>query len=109
MVVGSRMLGELKTSFINRIGNFGLKLISFIVTGKWMTDTESGFRAFNAKKIYSLNLTSIGFEIESELLLKSIHNKFKIKEVPITVPCQVPGITVFDGIKNGLYNEYRRF
>jgi glycosyltransferase involved in cell wall biosynthesis len=107
MVVGSRMLGELKTSFINRIGNFGLKLISFIVTGKWMTDTESGFRAFNAKKIYSLNLTSIGFEIESELLLKSIHNKFKIKEVPITVPCQVPGITVIDGIKNGLYKFHK--
>jgi glycosyltransferase involved in cell wall biosynthesis len=107
MVVGSRMLGELKTSFINKIGNFGLKLISFMVTRKWMTDTESGFRAFDAKKIYSLNLTSIGFEIESELLLKSIHNNFKIKEVPITVPCQVPGITVIDGIKNGWYKFHK--
>ena len=103
MVVGSRMLGELKTSLINKIGNLGLKLISSIVTGKWMTDTESGFRAFDAKKIYSLNLASIGFEIESELLLKAIHNNFRIKEVPITVPYQIAGITVVDGIKNGWY------
>lgn len=107
MVVGSRILGELKTSSINKIGNFGLKLISFMVTGKWMTDTESGFRAFDSKKIYSLNLTSIGFEIESELLLKAIYNNFRIKEVPITVPCQVPGITVIDGIKNGWYKFHK--
>lgn len=107
MVVGSRILGELKTSSINKIGNLGLKLISFMVTGKWMTDTESGFRAFNAKKIYSLNLTSNGFEIESELLLKAIHNNFRIKEVPITVPYQVPGITVRDGIKNGWYKLHK--
>ena len=107
MVVGSRILGELKTSFINKIGNFGLKIISFIVTGKWMTDTESGFRAFDAEMLYGLNLTSIGFEIESELLLKAINNNFRIIEVPITVPCQVPGITVIDGLKNGWYKLHK--
>ena len=31
MVVGSRMKGELRTSKINKIGNFILKVISFIV------------------------------------------------------------------------------
>jgi len=103
MVVGSRMLGNLKTSTINKFGNFGLKIISFIVTGKWLTDTESGFRAFNAKKLYQLNLKSIGYEIESELLLKALHNNFTLKEVPITVPIAVPGVTVIDGLKMGIY------
>ncbi len=107
MVVGSRMLGKLETSLINKIGNLGLKFISYLVTGKWMTDTESGFRAFSAKKIYSLNLTSIGFEIESELLLKAIHDGFRIKEVPITVPCKIPGITIIDGLKNGWYKIHK--
>ncbi len=103
MVVGSRMLGKLKTSFINKIGNFFLKIISFMVTFKWLTDTESGFRAFKAKKLYELKLESIGYEIESELLLRALHNGFKIEEVPITVPKAVPGVTVLDGIKMGLY------
>lgn len=103
MVVGSRMKGVLKTSIINRIGNFGLKMISFLITWKWLTDTESGFRAFRAKELYKLDLHSTYYEIESELLLRSIHNGLGIVEVPITVPKAVPGVTVMDGINNGLY------
>ena len=103
MVVGSRMKGTLKTSATNKIGNFFLKLISFVVTFQWFSDTESGFRAFNAKKLYELNLDSISYEIESELLLKSIHKGFRVVEVPITIPKAVPGVTVLDGLKMGIY------
>jgi glycosyltransferase involved in cell wall biosynthesis len=103
MVVGSRMLGTLRTSTINKFGNFGLKVISFFVTGKWMTDTESGFRAFKADKLFELKLHALGYEIESELLLKPLHKKFRIKEVPINIPFAVPGVTVWDGFKVGWY------
>ena len=103
MVVGSRMLGTLRTSTINKFGNFGLKIISFLVTWRWMTDTESGFRAFRADKLHSLKLHAVGYEIESELLLRAMHAKFRIKEVPITVPFAVPGVTVWDGVKVGWY------
>ncbi len=103
MVVGSRMLGTLRTSTINKFGNFGLKIISFCVTWKWMTDTESGFRAFRAEKLYTLKLTSRGYEIESELLLRALNADFKVKEVPIHVPFAVPGVTVWDGVKVGWY------
>jgi glycosyltransferase involved in cell wall biosynthesis len=99
MVVGSRMLGVLRTSTINKIGNWGLKIISFCVTGRWMTDTESGFRAFLAPKLFALHLHSRGYEIESELLLKALHLRYRIVEVPITVPFAVPGVTVWDGVK----------
>lgn len=103
MVVGSRMKGELRTSTINRIGNFLLKLISFTITKHWFTDTESGFRVFKADKLYGLELNAISYEIESELLLKSLHNGLKVVEVPITVPIAVSGVTVQDGIKMGMY------
>ncbi len=103
IVVGSRMKGELKTSTINKIGNFLLKIISFSVTGRWFTDTESGFRAFRANKLYELKLTSTSYEIESELLLRSLHQGFRIVEVPITVPKAIPGVTVMDGVKMGIY------
>ena len=103
MVVGSRMKGELRTSKINKVGNFILKIISFVVTRRWFSDTESGFRAFKSDKLYSLTLESIYYEIESELLLKSLHSGFKVVEVPITVPKIVPGVTVSDGIKMGIY------
>jgi glycosyltransferase involved in cell wall biosynthesis len=103
MVVGSRMKGELRTSSINKFGNFCLKLISFFVTRRWFTDTESGFRVINADKLYSLKLESTYYEIESELLIRALQNGFKVIEEPITVPKMVPGVTVFDGLKMGLY------
>jgi glycosyltransferase involved in cell wall biosynthesis len=103
MVVGSRMLGTLRTSTINKFGNWGLKIISFLVTFRWLTDTESGFRAFRAEKLYTLTLKSVGYEIESELLLRPLHAGFRITEVPITVPFAVPGVTVWDGFKIGWY------
>lgn len=103
MVVGSRMLGTLRTSLVNRVGNFGLKLLSFAVTWRWMTDTESGFRAFRADKLYGLHLTSRGYELEGELLLKALHKGYRVVEVPITVPFAVPGVTVTDGLRMGWY------
>ena len=103
MVVGSRMLGTLRTSTINKFGNFGLKLISFLVTFRWLTDTESGFRGFLAEKLYRLPLSSRGYEIESELLLRPLHAGFRVVEVPIHVPFAVPGVTVWDGFKIGWY------
>lgn len=103
MVVGSRQKGELRTSRINRIGNMGLKVISFIVTSKWLSDTESGFRAFRASRLYELKLNSRGYEIEGELLLRALHNRFRVEEVPIHVPFAVQGVTIIDGIKNGWF------
>ena len=60
-------------------------------------------RAFLAEKLCALRLSSRGYEIESELLLRALHADFRIVEVPITVPFAVPGVTVWDGFKVGWY------
>ena len=103
VVVGSRMKGVLRTSPINKLGNFILKFISYFLTRKWFTDTETGFRAFIAEKLYLLELNSMFYEIESELLLKALHKGLIVIEVPVTVPFSVPGVTFMDGIKAGIY------
>lgn len=103
LVSGSRMLGTLRTSRINVIGNWGLRMISFLVTWRWLTDTETGYRAFRAEALYAIPLKSRGYEIESELMLRAMYRKLRIVEVPITVPFAVPGVTVWDGFKVGWY------
>jgi glycosyltransferase involved in cell wall biosynthesis len=101
MVVGSRLLGTLRTSRINVLGNHVLRILSFLVTWRWMTDTESGFRAFRGERIFAIEpeLESRGYEIEGELLLRALHHRLAVVEVPITVPFAVPGVTVWDGVK----------
>jgi glycosyltransferase involved in cell wall biosynthesis len=103
LVSGSRMLGTLRTSRINVIGNWGLRMISFLVTWRWLTDTETGYRAFRAEALYAIPLKSRGYEIESELMLRAMYRGLRIVEVPITVPFAVPGVTVWDGFKVGWY------
>lgn len=103
LVSGSRMLGTLRTSRINRFGNYGLRLLSFAVTWRWLTDTETGYRAFLAPALFAIPLTSLGYEVESELMLKSLHKGLRIVEVPIHVPFAVKGVTVWDGFKVGWY------
>jgi len=103
IVSGSRMLGTLRTSTINKFGNWGLKIISFLVTWTWLTDTETGYRAFRAEKLYDIPLKSRGYEIESELMMRALSRKLRIVEVPINVPFAVPGVTVWDGFKVGWF------
>lgn len=103
LVSGSRMLGTLRTSTINKFGNYGLRLLSFAVTGRWLTDTETGYRAFLAEVLFDIPLVSRGYEIESELMMKSLHKGLRIVEVPIHVPFAVKGVTVWDGFKVGWY------
>jgi hypothetical protein len=45
----------------------------------------------------------MSYEIESELLLKALNKNFRVVEVPITVPKKVPGVTILDGLKVGMY------
>jgi len=103
VVSGSRMLGTLRTSTINRFGNYGLRLISLVICGRWLTDTETGFRAFRAQALFDMPLESQRYEIESEIMLRSIFRRLRIVEVPITVPFAVPGVTVRDGLAVGWY------
>ena len=109
VVIGSRFKGILKTSLINRFGNTFLNVLSFIMTGRWFSDIESGFRAFISEKLYKLNLETEDYKIDSELLLKSLHKGFRIVEVPITITRAIPGITLIDGVKIALYTVKNGF
>jgi glycosyltransferase involved in cell wall biosynthesis len=99
LVSGSRFKGTLRTRFINKLGNHFLRLLSFALTWRWLSDTETGYRAFRADKLAELELHSNGYEIESEIMMAALLRKFRIVEVPIHVPMAVPGVTVWDGFK----------
>lgn len=102
LVSGSRFLGTLRTRFINKLGNHFLRMLSFVLTWRWLSDTETGYRAFRADalaRLAAIPLESTGYEIESEIMMAALVKKLRIVEVPIHVPMAVPGVTVWDGFK----------
>ena len=83
MVIGAR-LSQHDSSAFRRFHLFGNRLISGAIArifGVDVRDVLSGYRAFSRRFVKSVALESYGFEIETELTVKAIENRFHILEV----------------------------
>ena len=105
IVGGSRFIGDGKnsTTKLNIIGNKLLNLAITLMTGKYVTDSQTGFRAFKKTFLNQIILESNGFEIETEITVKGLRNGFKFKEIPIHCTRREQGKSklriAFDGFK----------
>jgi UDP-N-acetylglucosamine---dolichyl-phosphate N-acetylglucosaminyltransferase len=80
--------------FINSTENVPLKHIIFniianlftsILSGKWVHDSQSGFKVFNQKALNNIILEQNKYEHCSEIFIKAHKLKLKIIDVPIHV------------------------
>ncbi len=94
-VNGSRYMNgpEENTPAYRRIGQQVLDKATNISTGLKITDSQSGFRAFNKKACQCFKFHNTGFGIESEMLADAAEANLKIVEIPITVRYDVDGST----------------
>lgn len=86
IVAGSRFLGNQmnSTSKLNRIGNILINTLIMTLTGKLITDSQTGFRAFKKEVLQKINLKSLGYEVETELTVEGLRNGFTYQEKPIS-------------------------
>ncbi len=87
IVIGSRFLGTIKGN-IPGYRKLGIKAITNLVnsnTGKKITDSQSGFRAYNKTALEKIIPSETGMGVSTEILIKANKQKFKISEVPITI------------------------
>jgi hypothetical protein len=86
IVAGSRFLGNEKdhTSKLNIVGNYIINAIIMAFTRRMITDSQTGLRAFKKEFLQKISLESEGYEIETEITVKSLKNGFKLKEIPIS-------------------------
>lgn len=104
VVIGSRFSGKngKMTSRINVLGNRFFNILIRIITGKQISDSQSGFRAFRRKVLRGIVLFSEGYEIETELTIKSLRNGFKIQEEPISCDKRRKGKSNINPFVDGL-------
>jgi glycosyltransferase involved in cell wall biosynthesis len=103
LVIGSRYL-EKKSININRFNVLGVRLfnymIHFLVKNR-VSDSQSGYRAMKAEILEKMNLKSGGYEIESEMLVKTVKMGYSIKEIPISFEQRTYGKSSLDPIVDG--------
>ena len=86
LVIGSRFLDE--KSHIPNYRKIGIKVITQVTNAsikKKLTDSQSGFRAYNQRVLSQISPSDMGMGISTEILIKSSSKGLKIMEVPITV------------------------
>lgn len=103
LVAGSRFLGQnaYVTTKLNHIGNMLFNIAIMCLTGKMVTDSQTGFRALKRSVLDFLNLESDGYEIETEITLKSLRSGFVLGEKPICVERRKYGQSKLKLIRDG--------
>jgi glycosyltransferase involved in cell wall biosynthesis len=66
---------------MNQVAN----LATFILFGLWVSDSQSGMRAFKKDVLKKIEIRAAGFDWASELIAEIKKKKSKFKEVPIRV------------------------
>lgn len=69
------------SKFANSFSNFWFA----VQTGKYLPDTQTGYRLYPLKKIYGLNLLTSKYEAELELLVFAAWHGVKLVNIPVNV------------------------
>ena len=103
-VNGSRYLNgfDENTPAYRRVGQTVLDIATNVTAGTDLTDSQSGFRAFNGKTIGCYKFRDPGFGIESEMIADAAENNLKIIEVPITVKYDVENSSTKGPVTHGV-------
>ena len=104
-VIGSRFfnnqINNTKIPKVNRIGNRMFNNLIRFLTGMKVSDSQSGFRAIRSSIMRRMELSSQGYEVESEILVKALKMGAKVMEIPISFEQRTVGASRLDPLKDG--------
>jgi len=86
IVIGSRFLDD--ESDVPGYRKIGIKIITQVTNTsikQKLTDSQSGFRAYNKEVLSQINPSDIGMGISTEILIKASTKGLRISEVPIKI------------------------
>lgn len=85
LYIGSRNMEQSdvpgSSSFGNKFSNFWF----WFETGKWLTDTQCGYRLYPLREIEKLNLYTPKFEFEIEVIVKAAWSGTLVKNIPVKI------------------------
>lgn len=83
LLIGSRLIDKAGMSRVKVLGNTGLSLITNVLFGVRVTDSQSGLRVYSKRALTELKWKTSGFEFCSEMLWRAKQLHLKIEEYPI--------------------------
>jgi glycosyltransferase involved in cell wall biosynthesis len=115
IVIGSRYIDDTSNTPIDRrLGHKLINLATSVPSGIYVSDSQSGFRAFSPRAFDLIQFKSDDFSVESEMQFLAQEFNLRVAEVPITIrytdgskrPAVQQGRIVLNGILR-LVGQYR--
>jgi glycosyltransferase involved in cell wall biosynthesis len=103
LVIGSRYLGQ-KPRAAKKLNAIGVRLFNLLIkvfTRAEVSDSQSGYRVMKADVLRNMSLRSREYEIESEMLVKTARQGFRVREVPISFKQRTYGTSRLDPMVDG--------
>ncbi|PIZ74214.1 glycosyltransferase family 2 protein [Candidatus Peregrinibacteria bacterium CG_4_10_14_0_2_um_filter_43_11] len=85
VVSGSRFLRKQKIPAMRRLFNGVGNLITYLLSGIWMTDSQTGMRAFSREAVEQMEIHVNGYEFCSEIVREISYLNLRYTEIPIRV------------------------
>ena len=85
LVIGSRFLKNNNIPNTRIIYNKLANIVSFFLTGKMLTDSQSGLKAISGRLARTMDLNYDGFEFCMEIIKHAKHTRARIDEIPVDV------------------------
>ena len=105
LVIGSRFLNGNNKEKVPRFRSFGIKTITRLTQAAsyhGITDSQSGFRAYNKNALSKINLFEDGMAVSTEILLRASEKKLSTTEVPITINYDIKDTSTHNPISHGI-------
>lgn len=83
LLIGSRLIDSSGMSKVKIVGNKGLSVITYLLFGINVTDSQSGLRVFSKDALDRLKWKTSGYEFCSEMLWRAKQQGLRIEEYPI--------------------------
>ncbi|XOU94760.1 MAG: glycosyltransferase family 2 protein [Candidatus Kerfeldbacteria bacterium] len=100
IVFGARKIGK-DMPLVMMLGNKFLSIATSLLFGIYVSDTQSGFRAFKASVYDKIKWNSTRYSVETEIIVNTGKNKLKFSEIEIETIYNDDhkGTTILDGIR----------
>lgn len=85
VVNGSRFMKRQSIPWLRRIYNFFANFVTWVMSGYFLTDSQSGMKAFGPQAIRAINITANRYEFCTEIIREASAFKLRIKEIPVDV------------------------
>lgn len=85
LVIGSRKIPRDNIPAYRKIGQKVISYLSRFLSGKKLSDTESGFRAYSSRALDVLEPKEKGMAVSAEIISEATKKGLKITEVPVSI------------------------